>query len=332
MTCARAAARSEVMGVGLALMALAFSHPMGAAFAFAAVPFLAFAVRPVLVASSAFNVVIALTLSDAFSRSRPSAMCRGSFRAMAGASSRLRPKACRCGLRPWRRCSATALARCLTLDASLAMAAALASRGADRRGRCSRWSYRRRPLVIPAVVFAASAIAATAISVLSGFFGDPAAIVVAAPVLAAAVVIRVPIARERLGLAIALLMLGWLGGLVSLALVDPITVNYLHAVCRARRQRAARRARAPAAPPSDATACWPTSTTLPPSCWDAAARAEFSVRRASRSRSRCCSPASTRRSSRCRIRRARPGRTIAQQSISVVVPRGRSGLSRHIPK
>ncbi len=37
---------SEVMNVGLALMGLAFSHPMGAVFAFAAVPFLAFAVRP----------------------------------------------------------------------------------------------------------------------------------------------------------------------------------------------------------------------------------------------------------------------------------------------
>ena len=51
---------SEVMAVGLALMALAFSHPMGAAFAFAAIPFLAFAVRPLLVERSAFNVVIAL--------------------------------------------------------------------------------------------------------------------------------------------------------------------------------------------------------------------------------------------------------------------------------
>src|SRR5579863_2921115 len=42
---------SEVMGVGLALMALAFSHPLGAAFAFAAIPFLVFAVRPVVVRS-----------------------------------------------------------------------------------------------------------------------------------------------------------------------------------------------------------------------------------------------------------------------------------------
>jgi hypothetical protein len=78
------------------------------------------------------------------------------------------------------------------------------------------------------VVFAAIAVAATAISVLSALFGDPTAIVVAAPILAAAVVIRVPAARERLGLAIALLVLGWLGGLISLTLVDPITLNYFH--------------------------------------------------------------------------------------------------------
>ena len=57
---------SEVMAVGLALMALAFSHPMGAAFAFAAVPFLAFAVRPMLVANSALNVVVALIFPTLF--------------------------------------------------------------------------------------------------------------------------------------------------------------------------------------------------------------------------------------------------------------------------
>jgi hypothetical protein len=89
--------------------------------------------------------------------------------------------------------------------------------------------YRRQPLVIPAVIFAAVAIAATAISVLSGFFGDPAALVVAAPVLAAAIAIRVPLARERLGLSMALLMFGWLGGIVGLTFVDPITVNHFRA-------------------------------------------------------------------------------------------------------
>ena len=39
---------------------------------------------------------------------------------------------------------------------------------------------------------------------------------------------RVPVARERPGLTMALLLWGWFGGLAGLALVDPITVNYLH--------------------------------------------------------------------------------------------------------
>ena len=109
------------------------------------------------------------------------------------------------------------------------MGAALAARRAGRGRGMLALVYRRRPLVVPAAVFVATAIAATAICVVSGFFGDPTAIVVAAPVLAATVVIRIPIARERIVVVIGLLILGWLGGLVSLALVDPITVNRLHA-------------------------------------------------------------------------------------------------------
>src|SRR5205807_2309597 len=57
---------AEVMAVALTLLGLAFSHPMGAALGFAAVPFLAFAVRPALVMSSAFNVVIALIFPTVF--------------------------------------------------------------------------------------------------------------------------------------------------------------------------------------------------------------------------------------------------------------------------
>ena len=218
---------SEVMGVGLALMALAFSHPMGAAFAFAAVPFLAFAVRPVLVASSAFNVVIALIFPTLFAVAAftyVSWIFPGdgwSFFAAPAESLSLWTAAAT-------RLFGDGLSGFLTIDASLAMGAALAI-GAPIAVVMLALVYRRRPLVVPAVVFAAIAIAATAISVLSGFFGDPTAIVVAAPVLAATVVIRVPVARERLGLATALLLLGWFGGFVGLALVDPITVNYFHA-------------------------------------------------------------------------------------------------------
>jgi hypothetical protein len=87
--------------------------------------------------------------------------------------------------------------------------------------------HRRRPLAVPAAVFAAAAVAATTISVMSGFFGDPTAIIVAAPVLAAAVVIRVPVGRERVALVLALLLAGWFGGLLSLAVVDPMTANRL---------------------------------------------------------------------------------------------------------
>jgi hypothetical protein len=217
----------EVMAVGLALMGLAFSHPMGAAFAFAAVPFLAFVVRPVLVASSAFNVVIVLIFPTFFAVAAFSYVSwifpgdGWSFFAAPAESLSL-----------WTAAVAgvfgTGLSGFLTFDASLAMGAALAI-GAPIAVVTLALAYRRRPLVVPGVVFVAIAIAATAISVLSGFFGDPTAIVVAAPVLAAAVVIHVPVARERLGLTIALLVLGWLGGLVSLALVDPITLNYFHA-------------------------------------------------------------------------------------------------------
>jgi hypothetical protein len=218
---------SEVMAVGLALMGLAFSHPMGAAFAFAAVPFLAFAVRPVLVASSAFNVVIALIFPTFFAVAAFSYVSwifpgdGWSFFAAPAES-----------LSIWTAAVAgvfgNGLAGPVTLDASLAMGAAFAL-GAPLAVVVLALVYRRRPLVVPGIVFAAITIAATAISVLSGFFGDPTAIVVAAPILAAAVVIRVPLARERLGFTIALLVLGWLGGLLSLALVDPLALNYFQA-------------------------------------------------------------------------------------------------------
>jgi len=219
---------SEVMGVGLALMGLAFSHPMGAAFAFAAVPFLAFVVRPALVASSAFNVVIALIFPTFFAVAAFSYVSwifpgdGWSFFAAPAES-----------LSIWTAAAhgvfAKGLFGFLTLDSSLAMGAALAL-GAPLAVVMLALVYRRRPLVVPGAVFAVIAIAATALSVLSGFFGDPTAMAVAAPVLAAAVVIHVPIAHERLGLTTALLVLGWVGGLISLALVDPITLSHFHIV------------------------------------------------------------------------------------------------------
>jgi hypothetical protein len=206
---------------------MAVAHPIGAAFAFAAVPFLAFVVRPGLVASSALNVVIALTFPTLFmvaSFAYVSWVFPGDGWSFFAAPTK--------SLSLWTAAVARLLGNGLsgipTIDASLAMGAALAI-GAPVAVAMLALVYRRRPLIVPAAVFFGTAIAATAICVASGFFGDPTAIVVAAPILAATVVIRIPIARERIVIVTVLLILGALGGFVSLILVDPITVNQLHA-------------------------------------------------------------------------------------------------------
>ena len=218
---------SEVMNVGIALMGLAFSHPLGAAFAFATVPFLAFAVRPVLVANSALNVLIALVFPTVFAFSAFSYVAwifpgdGWTFFAAPAES-----------LSTWTAALARifggALAGVPVAEASVAMAMALALGAPIAWVMLTRVRH-RRPLVVPAAVFVAAAIAATAIAVLTGFFGDPTALVVAAPVLAASVVSRVPAARERPALAVALLAVGWFGGLFSVALVDPLTLQRVHA-------------------------------------------------------------------------------------------------------
>jgi hypothetical protein len=219
---------SEVMAVGLALMGIAFSHPMGAAFAFASVPFLGFAVRPFLVANSALNVVVALMFPTLFAISAFSYVSwifpgdGWSFFAAPAQS-----------LSIWTvaeaRVFGASLGVPLVLSASAAMAIAIVL-GAPIAVAMLARVYRRRPLIAPAIVFASTAIAATALSVLSGFFGDPAAIIVAAPVLAAAAVIRIPGTRERPLLAVVLLLFGWLGGFASLALIDPVTASHLRDV------------------------------------------------------------------------------------------------------
>jgi membrane protein XagC len=224
---------SEVMGVGLALMALAFSHPMGAAFAFAAVLFLAFAVRPVLVANSALNVVIALIFPTFFAIAAFSYVSwifpgDGWSFFTAPAQSLSLWSASEWGTFGAGSSGVLAIAACAAMAAALALGAPIAP-------MMLMLVYRRQPLVIPAAVFAAAALAATALSVLSGFFGDPSAIVVAGPVLAAAVVIRVPLARDRLALVTVLLALGWLGGLLSVDLVDPVTMNDVRAAIDHRR-------------------------------------------------------------------------------------------------
>jgi len=220
-------ATSDVMAVGLALLGLAFSHPMGAAIALAAVPFLAFAVRPALVANSALNVVVALVF--------PTVFAVGAFTYIswvfpgAGWSFFAAPAE---SLATWRASVAHVFGDGLTgiaaLDASLATAIALVF-GAPVVYVALRWVARRRPLVAPALVFAAAVIAAAALTIASGLFGEPTAITVAAPVLAAVVIARVPELQARPAAALTLLVAGWVGGLVSLPFVDPAAAGHLRA-------------------------------------------------------------------------------------------------------
>jgi hypothetical protein len=91
-------------------------------------------------------------------------------------------------------------------------------------------TFRRRPLVTPALVFAATMVTAAAVTVATGLFGDPSAIAVAAPVLAAIVATRVPVVRERPGMFLSLLVAGWLGGAANLVIIDPATVSRMNAI------------------------------------------------------------------------------------------------------
>jgi hypothetical protein len=218
---------AEVMATGLALLGLAFSHPMGAAIGFAAVPFLAFAVRPVLVVRSAFNVVVALIFPTVFAVAA-FAYVSWIFPG-AGWSFFAAPAA---SLAAWTadagRVFGERLSGVRALDASVAMTAALVV-GAPIAWVALVLARRRRPLVTPALVFVATTIAATAITVATGLFGDPTAVAAAAPVLAAIVVTRVPVLRERLAVVVPLLALGWLGGVLGVGLVDPGTLLHLRA-------------------------------------------------------------------------------------------------------
>jgi hypothetical protein len=117
----------------------------------------------------------------------------------------------------------------LAVAASLAMGIALAA-GAPLAVVALATVRRRPPRVAPALAVPAPIVSATAISIAGGLFGDPTAIVVAAPILAAAAIMRVPDVRERgAGFVVALLALGWLGGLASLALIDPAAATHLRA-------------------------------------------------------------------------------------------------------
>jgi hypothetical protein len=228
---ARSAA-PEVMAVALALVGLTFSHPMGAAMACAAVPLLVIAVRPELVATSALNVVIALVF--------PTVFCVGAFVYMSwvfpgsGWSFLIAPAE---GLATWTVGISQMFGRGLTgwfaLDASLAVALALVL-GAPLVPVAIAWVSRRRPLVAPAAVFVVMTIAAAWIAIATGLFGEPTAVAAVPPILAAIVITRVPMVRERLALVLSLLVVGWFGGALGLAMVDPRTATNVNAALEGR--------------------------------------------------------------------------------------------------
>ena len=217
-------AAPEVMVVSLTLLGLAFSHPMGAAIACAAVPYLIFAVRPVLVANSSLNVVVALVFPTVFSI--------GAFTYVSwvfpgnGWSFYSAPSE---SLSAWAASVSDLFGGGITgiraIDAALAFASALLL-GAPLAVVAARRIRLRRPLLAPLAVLAAITITAASISVATGLFGDPAAVAVAAPVLSAVAIIRLSVVRARIGHMVVLLAIGWLGGALALALVDPRAVSH----------------------------------------------------------------------------------------------------------
>jgi hypothetical protein len=222
----------QVMRMGAALLGLTFSHPMGAAIALSAMPFLIFAVQPVLVASAALNVVLALVF--------PAIFAVGAFVYVSwvfpgsGWSFFAAPAE---SLSAWvAGMSATGLTSVPVVAASLAMAVALVL-AAPLAPVAIGWVFRRRPLVAPAAVFAVTVVAAAAMTVGTGFFGDPAALAVAGPILAAIVLMRVPVARERLAVVVPLMIAGWFGGAISLAIIDPRASGHAVALLEGRGDR-----------------------------------------------------------------------------------------------
>jgi membrane protein XagC len=215
---ARSAA-PEVMAVALSLLGLAFSHPMGAAIACAAVPLFAFSVRPELLSSWMLNVVLTLVF--------PTVFCVVAFSYVSwvfpgsGWSFLVAPAE---SVATWAAGFSDVFGRGLTgslaLDAGIAVVVTvLVAAPVVPAAIISVW--RRRPLVAPALVIVAMTATAASIAVFTGLFGDPAPVAVMPPILAAIIIIHVPLMRRRLALVLSLLVLGWFGGIAGLAIADP---------------------------------------------------------------------------------------------------------------
>jgi membrane protein XagC len=212
-------AAPEVMAVALSLLGLAFSHPMGAAIACAAVPLFVFSMRPELLSSWVLNLVLTLVF--------PTAFCVAAFSYMSwvfpgsGWSFLIAPAE---GVANWAAGFSDlfggGLTGSLALDAGIAVFVALWL-AAPVVPVALVWVWQRRPLVAPALVIIAMTATAASVAALTGLFGDPAPVAVMPPILAAIIIIHVPLMRERLALVLPLLVVGWFGGLAGLAIVDP---------------------------------------------------------------------------------------------------------------
>jgi membrane protein XagC len=215
---ARSAA-PEVMAVALSLLGLTFSHPMGAAIACAAVPLFAFSVRPELLSSWMLNVVLALVF--------PTVFCVAAFSYISwvfpgsGWSFLVTPAE---GVATWVVGFSDMFGRGLTgslaLDAGIAVVVTVLV-AAPVVPAAIIWVWRRGPLVAPGLVIVAMTAMAASIAVFTGLFGDPAPVAVMPPILAAIIIIHIPLTRKRLALVLPLLILGWFGGIVGLAIADP---------------------------------------------------------------------------------------------------------------
>jgi hypothetical protein len=217
----------EVMGAGLALLGVAFSHPMGAAIAVAAIPFLAFAVSPTLVAGSALNVVLTLAFPALFGAAAfayVSWVFPGDGWRFFAAS----PESLSEWIKSLGEWTPAAFLTFHALDAGMVIAIGLAL-GTPAAIVMLLWVRRRRPLIAPAIAFYLTAVTAAIFATATGLFGHPATVTVAAPVLAAIVMTRVPIQHNRRLVILLLLVVGWFGGGAGLTLVDPRTAAQVRA-------------------------------------------------------------------------------------------------------
>src|SRR5262249_34163728 len=118
----------------------------------------------------------------------------------------------------------------LALDTVIRVLVALAL-GAPLAAFATAKVRSRSPLVTHVLVFVAVVVTAAGVAVVTGLFGDPAAVGVAVASLAAAVLVRVPPdARNGMARVLVLLIVGWLGGAVGLTLIDPAATMRVQAL------------------------------------------------------------------------------------------------------